>query len=74
MTKLEMQDSNFYKLISLNLPHIQARHIAMQLAEKSILNFKTELKNSILKIYSDKGNFKIELLEIDIPVNKLETI
>lgn len=72
--KKEIQEANFKKLISLNLPPIQTRFIAYQLAEKNIFNFTTEVVDNYLNIYSDESNYKIEILEIDIPANMLETI
>lgn len=74
MDKIQMQNDNFNKLISLNLPPIQSRFIAYQLAEKSISDFTVEIANSTLKIYSNNKTYKVEISEIDLPIHKLETI
>jgi hypothetical protein len=72
--KKEIQEANFNKLILLNLPPIQTRFIAYQLAEKNIFNFTTEVNDKYLNIYAEESNYKIEILEIDIPANMLEAI
>lgn len=72
--KKQLQEDNFNKLILLNLPPIQTRFIAFQLAEKNIFNFTTKIENQYLEISTENLKFKIEILEIDIPVNMLEAI
>jgi hypothetical protein len=72
--KKQLQEDNFNKLILLNLPPIQTRFIAFQLAEKNISNFTTKIENQYLEIYTENSKYKIEILEIDIPANMLEAI
>ena len=74
MDKIELQNNNFNKLILLNLPPIQSRFIAYQLADIEVSEFTTELQDKTLKIHSNNKTYKVEIIEIDIPINLLETI
>lgn len=68
-SKIDIQNNNFTKLISLNLPPIQSRFIAFKLVELDINNFQLEYKDSILKIITDKEIYEVEINFIDIPTN-----
>jgi hypothetical protein len=68
-TKIEIQNANFTKLISLNLPPIQSRFIAYKLAELDINDFELDYKDSILKIITPKEIYEVEINFIDIPTN-----
>lgn len=70
-TKIEVQNDNFNKLISLNLPPIQSRFIAYELAENEVNNFNAEYKDSILKITTENEVYNIEINIIDIPTNSI---
>lgn len=70
-TKTEVQNDNFTKLISLNLPPIQSRFIAYELAENDIDYFNAEYKDSILKITTENEVYNIEINIIDIPTNSI---
>jgi hypothetical protein len=72
--KMEVQNSNFNKLIMLNLPPIQSRYIAYQLAEINIDNFELEYKENELKIYTTDFVYKVDISKIDIPIHKIEII
>jgi hypothetical protein len=74
MDKIELQNNNFNQLILLNLPPIQTRFIAYQLAENGVCKFTTEIEGKTLKIYSENKKYKVELEDIDIPINLLEPI
>lgn len=70
-SKIEVQNDNFSKLISLNLPPIQSRFIAYELAEININYFNAEYKDSILKITTENEVYNIEINVIDIPTNSI---
>lgn len=70
-TKTEVQNDNFTKLISLNLPPIQSRFIAYELAENDVDYFNAEFKDSILKITTENEVYNIEINVIDIPTNSI---
>jgi hypothetical protein len=73
--KKQLQEDNFKKLILLNLPPIQTRHIAYQLAEKSIVDFTTKIDEKILTIQENENTmYKVEILDIDIPINVLTKV
>jgi hypothetical protein len=72
--KIELQNSNFNKLIYLNLPPIQSRYIAYQLAEINIDKFELEYKENELKIYTTDCVYKVDISKIDIPIHKIEII
>jgi hypothetical protein len=70
-SKIEVQNDNFSKLISLNLPPIQSRFIAYELAENNVFSFDAEYNDSILKITTENEVYNIEINIIDIPTNSI---
>jgi len=74
MDKIEVQNNNFSKLILLNLPPIQSRYIAYQLADLEVSEFTIEVQGQTIKIFADESTYQVQISDIDIPINVLETI
>lgn len=77
MNKLQLQDKFYLQLIDKNIPSIQSRYIAHKLIENyNILSFNfLSLQSDSFTIETEnKEKYKIELLQVDLPINLISKI